>query len=180
MNKKIFISIIVLIIAAAAIFFVLQGSSPASQSGETGTLPSVATNTVVTTTTSTVITPLIAPPSGTTLTIGTPDGSVTMNNFYKTAVISSDQQTAIVQQSPSYIVDYNVADSSFTIGILSMPFDAARQAAESAFLESLGISEQDACKLKVYEGVPSSVPGSEQYTGKVFPLSFCASSTFSQ
>jgi hypothetical protein len=98
---------------------------------------------------------------------------VTMNNFYKTAAfVTQDGQTVAIQQTSTYSIAYNISDSSFVISILATPVDAARAAAETAFLSSLGISEQDACKLNVYEGVPASV--SDQYVGKVLPLSFCA------
>jgi hypothetical protein len=181
MNKKVFITIIVFIIIAVAVFFFIKGSSAptGNTGGVTGTLPPLSTTTAIATATP-VVTPPATAPTGDTLVLGTPYGSVTMNNFYKTAEISLDQKTAVIQQTPAYIIDYNVADSSFTIGILSMPFDVSRQAAETELLKSLGISRQEACKLKVYEGVPASVPGSEQYVGQTFSLSFCASSTFGQ
>lgn len=181
MNKKVFITIIVLIIIAVAVFFFIKGSSAptGNMGGATGTLPSPSTTTAVATATP-IVSPPATAPTGDTLVLGTPYGSVAMNNFYKTAEISSDQKTAVIQQAPAYIIDYNVIDSSFTIGILSMPFDASRRAAETALLGSLGISEQEACKLKVYEGVPASVSGSGQYVGQIFPLSFCASGTFGQ
>jgi hypothetical protein len=95
-----------------------------------------------------------------------------MNNFYQTAqTITQDQQAVIIENSGDYAITYNVPDSSFAIAILSTPLEAARQAAESAFLSELGISKQDACKLTVYEGVPIGV--SDEYPGESFPLSFC-------
>jgi hypothetical protein len=111
-------------------------------------------------------------PSGDTITIGTSKGSVTMNNFYKSAAyIAQDQQTVVIQQTSTYIIVYNVLHSSFTITIQSAPLEATRQAAEAAFLNTLGISQQDACKLSAYENVPASV--SDKYVGKSLPLSFC-------
>jgi hypothetical protein len=111
------------------------------------------------------------------VTLGTDQGSVVTNNFYKSAsYITQDQQTVVIGQTPMYDINYNVSDSSFIISILSLPFNTSQQAAEAAFLSSLGISQQDACKLKVYEGVPAYV--SDQYIGESFPLSFCATSTF--
>lgn len=126
-------------------------------------------------------TPPASAPTGSTFVIGTSQGGVTVNNFYNhPAMITQDQQTVVIDQNTQYGIAYNVGDSSFTIAILSLPFSTSRHAAESAFLKALGVSEQSACKLKVYEGVPSYV--SQHYSGKVFPLSFCASSSsaFSQ
>jgi len=127
----------------------------------TGTLPPVSTST-----------PTTIIPTSTTITLGTSQGSVAVNNFYQNAqTITQDQQAVIIRNSGDYVITYNVPDSSFSIAILSMPLEAARQAAESAFLSELGVSQQDACKLTVYEGVPIGV--SDEYPGESFPLSFC-------
>ncbi len=116
-------------------------------------------------------------PSGDTITLGTSGGSVTMNNFYKNAYyITQNQQNVVIQQTSTYDIVYNASDGSFTFGIFSLPLAVVRQAAEAAFLNSLGISEQDACKLGVYEVVSGSI--FNQYPGKSFPLSFCSPGAF--
>jgi hypothetical protein len=118
-------------------------------------------------------------PTGDTITLGTSQGSVTMNNFYKSAgYITQDQQAVVIQQSSAYSIVYNVPVSSFTLTISSAPPETVRQTMEGAFLSSLGISQVDACKLKVNESISSGV--SDQYAGELFPLSFCATSTFGQ
>lgn len=165
--------IIIVVIAIAAIilitfgvFFLIQknnaGNSPTST---TGTLSPVSTSTLSGGTIPTI-------PTSTTITLGTAEGSVTVNNFYQSAnYITQDKQTVAVADTPDYVIAYNVTDSSFAIALLSIPLEAARQAAENTFLSKLGISQQDACKLSVYEGVPASV--SDKYVGQSFPLSFC-------
>ena len=91
-------------------------------------------------------------PAGNTVTIGTSQGSVMMNNFYKNAsYIAQDQNAVVIQQTVNYGIFYNISNSNFTITIFSAPVDAVRQTAEAAFLSSLDISQQDACKLSVYE-----------------------------
>lgn len=169
MGKKIAIIIVILlvvVIAAGVVFLIMQKNS----SG-TGTAGTVATGTLPPVATSTPVVPAPAPTS-TTITLGTSQGSVTMNNFYQNAqAITQDGQAVIIQNTGDYAITYNVPDSSFAIALLSTPLEAARQAAESAFLSELGISKQDACKLTVYEGVPIGV--SDQYPGENFPLSFC-------
>lgn len=118
-------------------------------------------------------------PAGNSIAIGTSRGSVAMNNFYKNAdYIAQDQQAVVIQQTATYALVYNVSDSSFALTVFSTPFEIVRQAAENAFLSTLNISEQDACKLSVYEGVSGDMP--DQYIGKTLPLSFCAASTFNQ
>ncbi|HUC31618.1 MAG TPA: hypothetical protein VMR99_02955 [Candidatus Paceibacterota bacterium] len=162
--KKIIIvlaSLIALILIAFGIFLLVQKNSVSSTTPPpTGTLPPVSTST-----------PLVVPTS-TTITIGTSQGSVTVKNFYESAAyITQDQQTVAVTDTPDYVIAYNISDSSFGIALLSTPLEAARQAAESALLSALGVSQKDACKLNVYEGVPADV--SDQYVGQSFPLSFC-------
>lgn len=169
MNKKVIVIggiVIVVIVAFLAFFFIQKNSSSVNTTVSTsssasagGTLPSSATST-----------PMVS--TSTTITLGTSEGSVTVNNFYQNAqTITQDGQAVIIQNSGEYVITYNVPDSSFAIAILSTPLEAARQAAESAFLSALGISKEDACKLTVYEGVPISV--SDEYPGESFPLSFC-------
>lgn len=116
-------------------------------------------------------------PAGSTVTIGTSQGSVMVNNFYKNAdYIAQDQNAVVIQQTVNYGIFYNILNSGFTITIFSAPFDAVRQTAEVAFLSSLNISQQDACKLSVYENASGNI--ANEYAGQSFPLSFCASSTF--
>jgi hypothetical protein len=170
MNKKliVIIAIVAVIAIAFVVFFFASKNNSATTTGNvgtTGTLPIITSST-----------PLAPTPTSTTLVLGTTQGSVTTTNFYKSAAyITQDQQTVVVSDQPSYTISYNVADSSFVISLLSTPLEDARQAAESAFLSALGISQQNACKLNVYEGVPISV--SDQYPGESFPLSFCGGPT---
>jgi hypothetical protein len=111
-------------------------------------------------------------PAGNTITIGTSEGSVTMNNFYRSAsYIAQEQKAVVIQQTSTYDIVYNVSDSSFAITVFSVPFEAVRQTAEAAFLNSLGVSRQDACKLMVHENVSGGV--ASQYAGASFSLSFC-------
>jgi hypothetical protein len=126
----------------------------------------------LTTGTSTPSGPPVSIPAGNTITIGTANGSVVINNIYKTALyIDQDLQAVVVQDNSDYLITYNISDSSFSITIFGTPVVAARNAAEGAFLSSLGVSKQDACKLTVHAGVPADA--ANQYVGQSFPLSFC-------
>jgi hypothetical protein len=120
--------------------------------------------------------PAVAIPAGDTITIGTPQGIVTMNNFYKSAdYIAQDQQVVVVQQTSTFGIFYNVSNSSFVITIFGPSFAAPRPAAETAFLTQLGISRADACKLKVVEDTGDDTNNPD--AGKSFPLNFCTSSS---
>lgn len=133
--------------------------------------------------TSSTSTPPPAPPTniptGGTLTIGTPRGSVTMDNFYKSAeYVDQYGQGVIVQQTSTYVIVYNIWNSSFTITIFSTPIAAARAQAEAAFLQILGISQTDACKLTVEVGVLDNIDPSQ--AGQNLGLSFCPASALGQ
>lgn len=183
MKKALIIIFAIIVIAAIAIgvvFFMGQQGAPSGGTG-TGTIPSGTTTPTGAYSSSTTGTGALGTSSSqgsgsSTITIGTDRGTVTVNNFYNTASYTTqDGQTVVLQDQADYQIVYNVSDSSFIISILATPLEANRQAAESAFLSQLGISQADACKLKVSEGVPIGV--SNQYPGVNFPLSFCGNST---
>jgi hypothetical protein len=168
MKKPLLIAIIILVVVlvvVALIFF--RGNAP---TGSTGTGAPTSTGGGLPTV-SPGATPATAP-TGATFVIGTPQGSVTVNNFYKSAAyVTQDRQTVVLEQTSTYSIVYNTSDSGFIISLLSTPLPAARTAAETAFLQNLGISQQGACKLTVQEGVPINV--SDQYPGENLGLSFC-------
>lgn len=112
-------------------------------------------------------------PAGDAITIGTAHGSVTMKNFYKNAAIVSPGEGALIIDNAAYDVSYSAYDSSFAISLLQTPVMSSRAAASTAFLQSLGISEQDACKLKVTVEAPVSID--PQNAGIDLGLSFCSS-----
>jgi hypothetical protein len=126
--------------------------------------------------------PLIPPsqmqwaPTSTTITLGTPQGSVVVNNFYESSV-GGQEQYIILKQNTEYEINYDTYVSSFYIYFPQTPTDATRAQAESDFLSALGIDKANACRLTVAEGVRSPDPSS---TDQTLPLSFCASNTFSQ
>jgi hypothetical protein len=171
MNKKLIVigSIVIVVIVAFVVLFFIQKNS-GGITGGTGTTSTTSTATLpITVVTST---PVIATPTSSVITFGTAQGNVTTTNFYQNAaLITQDQQSVVIKNEADYSITYNVPDSSFIISILSTPLEAARQEAEAAFLSSLGISVQNACKLSVYEAVPIGV--SDEYPGESFPLSFC-------
>lgn len=104
--------------------------------------------------------------------ITTKQGEVTVRDFTKNAAfITQDGKTVAVVNSGKYSIVFYRPDQSFAISLLAKPFPIVRQEAERALLSTLNISEQDACKLSVYEGIPISVD--QRYPGVNSPLSFC-------
>ncbi|HUZ92914.1 MAG TPA: hypothetical protein VNG29_02850 [Candidatus Paceibacterota bacterium] len=163
MKKYIYIGIaVVVLVAIAAIIslFASKGGSaapPASDSGQVASqIHPPDTNGF---------------PTDPTITLGTAKGSVIVNNFYKLAV-EQEENTLVFKKTDQYLLSYDTTNSSFWIQVSGTPFDDARKAAEADFLQTLGLSQADACKLAVSVGVPYS-PGNA-LDGQFFPLSFCA------
>jgi hypothetical protein len=71
-----------------------------------------------------------------------------------------------------YSIFYNGAQDEFQISILAEPVTEVRVAAERELLDKLGISQDDACELRVYVTGPVSVD--QQFDGHTnLNLTFC-------
>ena len=176
MSKKLIIVILiflVVIFVAWMLFFKLGflgiGNIPTTtnknSSGETS----------ITTPLTPMVTDFPNAPQGDSFAIGTPEGSVTVKNFYKLPVMI-DGELLIIEDTNDYQITYDTLNSQFYIYASSSPVVVSRQEGESAFLSVLGISREDACKLDVAEGSVTMAATDTNYLS----LSFCASSTFGQ
>ncbi len=98
-----------------------------------------------------------------TIEIGTPKGTVQVNNFYKT-LVDTEEGSVIMKESAGYEIFYDRSSSQFYIYLATASSSQAQ--AETDLLNILGVGQSDACKLSV------SVlrPGQTNSTG----LSFCA------
>jgi hypothetical protein len=112
-------------------------------------------------------------PAGDTITIATPTGRIVTNNFYRgAAYLAADRHAVVIRQAPDYDIVYDAPDSHFIVNLFLKPVKETRRAAEVAFLETLNISELDACDLTVHEMVTGLA--SRIYPQSPLPLSFCA------
>ncbi len=121
--------------------------------------------------------PAITIPAGNMITLGTAHGSVTMNNFYTNAAyIDQNQQAVVIQQSSTYNLIYYIPNNTFALTIFGTPLKIAQSEVEVGFLNALGISRIDACKLNVRVGVRYDIDPND--AGRNLGLSFCASGVF--
>lgn len=104
------------------------------------------------------------------LSIGTSRGAVTVKNFYK-RTLGFDEQFVVFEKTQGYELNYDSYTSGFSVYISAAPFAANRLTAEKSFLDALGISREDACKLKVFESVSPDVD--KKLAGRNLGLSFC-------
>jgi hypothetical protein len=176
MKKTLIIVIVVLLVAGVALVGWFASKNQASSIPVSGpSVPTEASSSVVSSTS--VSQPTVSWPTGDTIDIGTPLGTVTVKNVYNT-ILGWEDAYLIFQQTSTYELLYDTVDSSFVVSINKGPLATTRPEAEAALLSSLGISQADACKLSVIVGVDPSVDSS--LAGEALPLSFCVAGTFGQ
>jgi hypothetical protein len=113
-------------------------------------------------------------PTGDTITIGTPRGSVQVKNFYKD-IEDTEEGLVILRDSDEYEVVYNPAASEFSIYIKQPPLETERAKAEADLLNLLGLNADKikACYLKVSLYISPLI--NENLSGNDLGLSFCKS-----
>lgn len=153
--KKYIIAIVIIAIAAA--LFLLRGGVRTTPS-PSAAIPSA--------------TPLN--PAASSVTLHTPSGPLEVKNFAKHPVETIGDVVAIAENA-DYHITYFVKDESFAIALLAKPLQRARDEAEAALLEALGVDRWHACSLKVTLAVPVDVDAS--LAGRDYGLSFCGNGT---
>lgn len=103
-------------------------------------------------------------------TIKTPEGNVEVNNVYRNA-IERLSKNGVAFKDNDYYMAYYPEDQGFLIVIQNTDIEATRKKAEADFLEILGITQEQACKLRVSLTVPLKV--NEKAGGGNYGLSFC-------
>lgn len=104
----------------------------------------------------------------------TQKGYVTVNNFYKTAKYIINDGVTLYEKDDLFI-GFDRKSGKFTASVSKLSvedFNIARNEVESIFLDMLGISKDDACKLDV-EVVHSQLYSGYELIEKSYPLSFC-------
>ncbi|TSC79094.1 MAG: glycoside hydrolase family protein [Parcubacteria group bacterium Gr01-1014_29] len=123
-----------------------------------------------------IATDMFVPPEGDAIDVSTaPSGMLSVTNFYKTADKILLYGDVLIRETPDYMIQYTRFDSSFLISIIGGNPHLARALAESDFTDILGISQQDACKLKITIAVSRDV--SEKLSKRYYRPSFCPDGT---
>lgn len=177
MNKHLIIYVIVgLLVIGLGVFIIFKtgilssGNMDNNNALSTGQLPNTATSSAQSNQTPVpAVTDFPNAPQGATFQIGTSKGLITINNFYTFPLIV-DEEFLILQNNDQYQINYNTEINQFYIYFSVGPSSTFRNETETAFLNLLGISESDACKLNVAEGYPGNLPSAPQQQG----LSFCS------
>lgn len=106
-------------------------------------------------------------PEGDTIEIA----DVEVNNFFEKVGIPESASYIIIEKNSDYKIAYLNNFNSFLISITNSPFESQRILAEEKFLDELGISETDACKLEVQVTTPRFA--NPDHAGIIYGLSFC-------
>jgi len=99
------------------------------------------------------------------------EGDIEIDNFYKSAQVINENGDAVVNKSEDHETIYFPTGSQFLISIIGSPFDEAKLKAEVSFLQSLGISQDEACRLNVIITTPRFA--NPEQAGQEYKLSFC-------
>jgi hypothetical protein len=105
-------------------------------------------------------------------TIKTSQGNVDVQNIYKNSAEDLSQSGVAFRDNDEYYIAYYPEDQGFIIAIEDSNIQKARTDAEKDFLDTLGITQDQACKLKVSLTVPMSV--NARAAGGNYGLSFCS------
>ena len=106
-------------------------------------------------------------------TIRTPEGPVSVLDF-RGHFVEIIGDTIFLEENNRFSIGFLKSANSFGIVLSGRPISVVRKEAEDKFLRDLGISEKDACKLKVSVRVPASVGVDDD--DRSVGLSFCPSS----
>jgi len=111
------------------------------------------------------------PPGDEKMPVNTPKGAVEINNLYKDPAKTLSQSGVGFIRNPDYYMSYYPEDQGFIITILNPNIEQSRIDAEKDFLQFVGITEEQACLLKVTLNVPFDV--NAKASGPNYGLSFC-------
>ncbi len=102
------------------------------------------------------------------------NGDISVNDFFKNKkTIVYPEWGASLKDDPFYSLLYFTVDKSFLIVLEGGDLHTVRFDAEKEFLTLLGVTEEEACQLKVVMSVPAGV--NKKASGHDYGLSFCPS-----
>lgn len=96
---------------------------------------------------------------------------VQTNDFLNSSIETNSNGDALFVKTQNYQIAYLKEFNQFMIVVMNPPFEKVRNEAENEFLKTLGITQEQACKLNVTVGFSRLAPS--DIAGKNFPLSFC-------
>lgn len=156
--SKTFIKLLVILcgVFLVAFAFITTIKSLSSRSGDTKIANEISIQSVT---------------GGSSVKINNPARSTNFADMGSNVYVSDERQLG---NDIGFSVAYFEEDGSFAISITGAPLAEHHQKASHYLLETLQISEEEACKLNVYVGVTYDID--PNLSGKNFGLSFCPGS----
>ena len=164
MNKKILIPILIILILLITVIFVLYNNKTFINNVEDS---SVATDRVAHTLPKSKINIGDIPDDTEKLKVD----NIETENFYKSAVNIAETGDATIIKRGNFEIVFVPEYSQFIISVLATPFGIHRSLAEQEFINNLGISQEEACRLNVTVGTPYFA--NPEVAGIAYGLSFC-------
>lgn len=154
------IAIVIVVGVAAYFMFLKQKVAPLDTAGQQ---PAATEQALIPVSSSEV-------PAGDKIALGTSDGIIYVNNFYKIARGYSGE-ALVIKSASQYLLLYDAAVSAFGIYIVAGPVQSYLNVAENDLIGILGVQQAQACLLDVSWSVSSAVD--KNLSGRNYPLSFC-------
>ena len=105
-----------------------------------------------------------------TIPIQTSQGTVNVQNYNINPVKTTNDAVIIEENDEYQILNYKT-DNSFLITLLLNPLSQSRVDAQAAFIKDLGITQTQACSLKVSVKVPNGVDS--DFSGNELGMTYC-------
>jgi hypothetical protein len=117
-------------------------------------------------------------PTGNTITIGTPYGTVAIRNIYRNPVFSQPGVYVLASRSGDYDLVYFPQEGQFLITLNRGPVNEVVANIEEDIAANLGVSRRDACKLDPVIRITRGID--EARAGEELRLSFCAEGVYNK
>lgn len=105
------------------------------------------------------------------MTISAGGSDIKINNLYKNPVSILNHSGVLFQQTSDFEMLFYSSDQGFIVSLLNPDLKKVREEAEKAFLDTLGISKEQACLLKISLGTTADI--NLEAAGQNYGLSFC-------
>lgn len=173
MNKKtiliLLVAIFFLLVVALALFLVSKKKPAPNVTNSSAAIDNSSSSSTLSNTASA---PFSFPAQNADkMILNTSSGNISVNNIYKNPTKNLSLNGVAFKDNPDYYMDFYPDSQGFTIIIYNPDFQTTRLKAEQDFVSTLGITDDQACKLRLAETTPVQI--NSQYGGKNFGLSFC-------
>ncbi len=166
-KTKILIALLIILLIVVIVLFFINKKSVSVNQPQTQQTSSPATSNQFT----------MPSPSDQKMTINTSQGNIATNNLYKNPVENLSDNGVAFKETSDYYMAFYPQDQGILIAIQGSDMQTDIAEAESALLQTLGITQTQACQLKVSIVIPVAAINA-QYPTDLYGLSFCPNPTY--